>query len=96
MAHLSEISRHFLLLGLIMFSKKAVGMLCHRWYLIKLTIESMYVKCNIVARYVNHCCSEKATMCSVFVVEVLFTVNNIKVLIVAKQCFMARLCRRKQ
>ena len=35
-------------------------------------------------------------MFSVFVAEVLVTVNNIKVLIVEQQCFMANLYRRKQ
>ena len=47
----------------------------------------MYVLRNIVALSPNHCCSGKATMSSVFLVDLHVTFNNVKKTHVARKCF---------
>jgi len=45
----------------------------------------MYVQHYIVAHLCNHCCYETATVCSLFIVVIHLSVNNIKMFIVVME-----------
>jgi len=51
----------------------------------------MYVESNTVARSRKHYFSGKATMLSVYIVELHITVNNMKVFIVTQTCTLGKL-----